>query len=79
MLRVLSDILNAVEYGDVAALVPLDLKAAFYAVDHDILLLRLRVTFGINDVIHRCMDTVVPLWPDAACTPWTYITSHPLV
>jgi len=50
ILRVLSDIILAVDRGDVAALVLLDLSAAFDTVDHDILLQRLRVTFGISDV-----------------------------
>jgi len=53
VLRVLSDILLAVDSGDVAALVLLDLSAAFDTVDHDILLQRLQVTFGINDAAHR--------------------------
>ena len=38
MLKVLSDILQAVDRDDVAALVLLDLSAAFDTVDHDILL-----------------------------------------
>ena len=37
VLRVLSDILLAVDSGDVAALILLDLSAAFDTVDHDIL------------------------------------------
>jgi hypothetical protein len=48
VLRVLSDILKAVDSGDVAALVLLDLSAAFDTVDHDILLRRLNASYGIN-------------------------------
>jgi len=53
VLPVLSDILQAVDCGNSAALVLLDLSAAFDTVDHDILLQRLRVTFGIHDTVHR--------------------------
>ena len=52
VLRVLSDILQAVDRGDVAALVLLDLSAAFDTVDHEVLLQRLSETFGVTDVAH---------------------------
>ena len=44
----LSDILAAVDRGDFAALVLLDLSAAFDTVGHDILLQRLQTSFGIG-------------------------------
>ena len=44
-LRVLSDILQTVDRGDVAALTLLDLSAAFDTVDDDILVQRLHTTF----------------------------------
>ena len=49
VLRVLSDILLAVDRGDVAALTLLDLSAAFDTVDYEILLQRLQNTYGISD------------------------------
>jgi len=52
VLKVLSDILQAVDRGDVAALVLLDLSAAFGTVDHDILLQHLSLTYGISDAAH---------------------------
>lgn len=53
VLRVLSDILEAVDHGDVATLILLDLSAAFDTVDHDILLQRLHLSFGIDAAAHR--------------------------
>ena len=52
VLRVLDDILQAVNCGDVAALVLLDLSAAFDTVDHSIFLKRLNTTFGISATAH---------------------------
>jgi hypothetical protein len=48
VLCVLSDILKAVDSGDVAGLDLLDLSAAFDTVDYDILLCRLNASYGIN-------------------------------
>jgi Reverse transcriptase (RNA-dependent DNA polymerase) len=48
ILRVLSDICAAVDHDDFAALVLLDLSTAFKTVDDDILLERLRRTFGFS-------------------------------
>ena len=53
VLRVLSDTLQAVDRGDSAALILLDISVAFDMVDHPILLQRLQTTFGIHDVAHR--------------------------
>jgi Reverse transcriptase (RNA-dependent DNA polymerase) len=52
-LRVLSDILTAVDRGDFAVLVLLDLSTTFNTIDHDIILERLRRTFGFNGNVLR--------------------------
>ena len=47
--RVFSDNLTAIDKGDLAVLALLDPSAAFDMVDHQILLHRLQVSFGIRD------------------------------
>ena len=51
VLKVLADILQALDAGDFALLILLDLSAAFDSVDHRTLLERLRISYGINDVL----------------------------
>ena len=53
VLKVLSDILLAVDRGDIAVLTLLDLSAAFDTVDHGILLRRLNVSYGLGGSVHR--------------------------
>jgi len=48
VLRVLSDILLALDSGDIAVLTLLDLSAAFDSVDHATLLQRLRTSYGLG-------------------------------
>ena len=48
VLKVLSDIRQAVDSGDLAVLTLLDLSAAFDTVDHDTLLHRLKVAYGLR-------------------------------
>jgi len=50
LLKVLNDLLLAVDEGDVAILALLDQSAAFDTIDHQILLHRLSVLFGVNGV-----------------------------
>jgi len=57
VLRVLSDIMTAVDGGDVAALVLLDLSAAFDTVDHNILRRHLQTSFGLTGSVLRWFTT----------------------
>ena len=51
ILRFLSDILSALDSGNLVMLTLLDLSAAFDCVDHHTLLQRLRTSYGIGEVI----------------------------
>jgi hypothetical protein len=51
VLRVVSDILLAADRGEVTFLGLLDMSAAFDTVDHDVLLDRLRTSFGIQGTV----------------------------
>jgi hypothetical protein len=53
VLRVPSDVLQAVDRGGAASLIILDLSAAFDTDGHDFLLQRLPVRFGMVDATHR--------------------------
>ena len=57
----LSDLLLAVDSGDYAALVLLDLSAAFDTVDHAILLKRLQTSFGLNGPVLNCSVHIFPV------------------
>jgi len=51
VLRVLSDIFEALDRGDWAALTLLDLSAAFDTVDHTTLIRRLQISYSFIDVV----------------------------
>jgi hypothetical protein len=51
LLRVHSDVVTAVDQQSHVVLVMLDLTAAFYTVDHQILLQRLRERFGMGEEV----------------------------
>ena len=51
MLKVLTEILLAIDSGDLSALVLLDLSAAFDTVDHDILIQWLTTSYGLSGMV----------------------------
>ena len=51
VLKVLSDILTALDSGNLTVLMLLDLSAAFDSVDHAALLRRLRVSYGLDGTV----------------------------
>jgi Reverse transcriptase (RNA-dependent DNA polymerase) len=50
LIKVVNDIIRALDVGDVALLTLLDLSSAFDTVDHDILLNRLELSFSIESL-----------------------------
>ena len=50
VLKVVTDVLTAMDRRQITLLGMFNLSAAFYTVDHDILLSRLEVSFGIRGV-----------------------------
>ena len=57
LLRVTNDLLMACDQGSVSILSLLDLSAAFDTLDHNILLKRLRLTFGISGVVLQWLES----------------------
>jgi len=60
VLKVLTDILYAADDGDLSVLALLDLSTAFDTVDHDILLTRLKVSFGIRGAALDWFQSYLP-------------------
>jgi len=56
LLKVLSDVLTAIDDKKVTLLALLDLSAAFDCVDRDILLSRLQSRFGLDDAVLICTE-----------------------
>jgi len=54
-----SDILTAADRGDLSMLTLLDLSSAFDTVDHPILLCRLKISYGLNGVVHLWISSYI--------------------
>jgi hypothetical protein len=57
VLKVMSDILLALDSGNLAMLTLLDLSAAFDSVDHKTLLMRLRISYGLEGTVIKWFES----------------------
>ena len=57
LLKVMSDILLAADQGHVTLLGLLDMSAAFDTVDHDILLFRLKTSYGVDETVLSWLES----------------------
>ena len=57
VLKVITDVLRAANRGEVTLLCLLDLSAAFDTVEHDILLDRLQMSFGVHGIAPSWLES----------------------
>jgi len=77
LLKVLADILRAVDSGDLAVITYLNLAAAFDTVDHSTLLRRLRTSYGFGDSVFAWFASFLDgRTPHVRCRS---LNSHPAV
>jgi len=72
--KIVSGILMAFDYNDIAALALLDYLAAFDTVDHDILLCKLSQSFGVNDTALLWLTSY--LWGRLQCVRYGGLQSE---
>ena len=79
LLRLLSDLMSAVESGRIALLALLDMSAAFDTVDHSILLRRLNKTYGIRGGAQRWIESYLTDHTQRVCIQGTSSNDVPLL
>ena len=70
VLKVMTDILRALDTGNLAVLTLLDLSAAFDTVDHATLLRRLSVTYGLDGAVLSWFRSYIPQRPYTVRPLW---------
>ena len=79
LLRVHNDLfLRALDNGEEAALVLLDLSAAFDTINHDLLLQRLKTKYGITGTAHKWMESYITNREQSVVIGSNTSHSHPL-
>jgi len=76
VLKVVGDILHALDTGNIALLTLLDLSAAFDSVDHSVLLQRLQKSYGLHGTVIGWF--AVPYWSKSV-RPHSSIQIHPVI
>jgi len=79
MLKVMGDILLALDSGNLAMLSLLDLSAAFDAVDHDTLLRRLQTSYGFDGIVIKWFISYLSGRVQYVRTPTTTSSRSPVV
>jgi len=74
VLRILSDILTSMDNEQVTLLALLDLSAAFYCVDHDILLSKLQSSYVLGGITLEHSDC--PATPTLMIPSYTSASRH---
>ena len=77
VLKVLADILRAVDGGDLAVLALLDLSAAFDTVDHETLLNRLKKSYGLGGRAHDWFQSYLSGRFQSVRCGWNLVDSDP--
>ena len=67
VLKSFSDIIDAIDKGQLALLSLLDLSAAFDTVDHHILRQRLQRNFGVHWIAIQCFDSYLNERTQSVC------------
>ena len=79
LLHIHNDLLLAMNKKQVSALVLLDLSAAFDTIDHNILLNRLRSTFGISDTVFSLLSSYLCSRSQSVAVDHEFSSSLPLL
>ena len=74
LMKVLADLTNAIDDGQLALVAFLDLSAAFDTVDHQVLLYRMFTSYGVSSSVHRWFSSYLTDRTQSVCQSNTFTT-----